>query len=111
MAAYSTQLLASSISGGGTLTVTPPSGKVWVVRDISGCMTTVGVNDGFTLLVAGVGLALVPVYFFRWKAPPGSLPGFQWSGRVVIPPGWELQAEAVSDPANAADIYVSGYQL
>jgi hypothetical protein len=102
---YSTLFLAERITG-DTAHLGPDASHVYVLRDI----TVVSASVGDAVLV---GQLVLPdtslVAFWIWFPTPTGPPG-QWTGRLVIPPGYEFYLSQV-ELGEAAYATVSGYTL
>lgn len=92
----------------GTAESTPPTGFLWVVRDVS-------VYQGAQIIEPGGSIALLEggetCRFFAWSTPLeeiGSKRSFHWEGRQVVLPGGIIVAD---QEAGNCDILVSGFQF
>lgn len=100
---YTTLLYAAGIVGGGVALVPNPGPNVWVVRDISGSVTTTG--GGAEILINANGNTIL---YGSW--PDQLTDSFHWEGRVVVLPANELEISSFG-LSLVGDVVITGYSL
>jgi hypothetical protein len=103
MAAVYTVLFGAgtTTAGAATTIYTAPSGMVSILRDCELVTSGSGTTASHSLYVAGLAL-----FWFVKVTVPSSY--FQWTGRLVIPPGGALTIASATQNTN---FYCTGYQL
>jgi hypothetical protein len=104
---YTIELYAVSGLQGQGPTRTPPSGRVWVVRDIS-CYSAIGGVDTSSQLFAQDALTGGAWAFFSLSLPSDDKKSFQWSGRQAFT---AIGGFTFNAAVGAWDIRVTGYDL
>jgi hypothetical protein len=100
-AVYSTQLFAGVVTAGTATSLgSPPTGSVWVVRQIDyRCQSATAAT--VALAISGVATPFFAETTSFYSQPP-------WQGRLVVVPGQTLEIEANTENY---EVVVSGYLL
>jgi hypothetical protein len=105
--AYTVELYSVSGLSSSSPEITPPSGRVYVVRDVC-CYSSIGLPDIDASLYWQDAITGGTIAFFDFNAADETKKSFQWTGRQAF---GSLGGFKFSAGSSSWDIRVTGYDL
>lgn len=92
------------LSGSGPGSVTVPAGELWVIRDISGVISSPVASETSACFFSGAGSE-----FYVALALSGELRNFHWEGRVAVREAGEIAV--LFSGSGSVSFVMTGYTL